>query len=93
MNESQEREETNIRALYRVQFAYTAEAWATLAKNPQDRSEPVRELAPTGSLRSLEKITVRTVRGSGVQPGAACADGEPVQHPLRGHAVVTSSEM
>ena len=30
-------------ALYMVQFAYTAEAWATLAKNPQDRSVPVRE--------------------------------------------------
>jgi uncharacterized protein with GYD domain len=39
------REETNIMALYMVQFAYTAEAWATLAKNPQDRSGPVRELA------------------------------------------------
>ncbi len=32
-------------ALYMVQFAYTAEAWATLVKNPQDRSVPVRELA------------------------------------------------
>ena len=32
-------------ALYMVQFAYTAEAWAALAKNPQDRSIPVRELA------------------------------------------------
>ncbi len=31
-------------ALYMFQFAYTAEAWATLAKNPQDRSVPVREL-------------------------------------------------
>jgi uncharacterized protein with GYD domain len=31
-------------ALYMVQFAYTAEAWATLAKNPQDRSVPVREV-------------------------------------------------
>ncbi len=30
-------------ALYMVQFAYTAEAWAALAKNPQDRSIPVRE--------------------------------------------------
>ena len=45
MNELQEREETNIMALYMVQFAYTSEAWATLAKNPQDRSGPVRELA------------------------------------------------
>ncbi len=32
-------------ALYMTQFAYTAEAWATLAKNPQDRSVPVKELA------------------------------------------------
>lgn len=31
-------------ALYMVQFAYTAESWAALAKNPQDRSGPVREL-------------------------------------------------
>ncbi len=31
-------------ALYMVQFAYTAEAWATLAKNPQDRSVPIREV-------------------------------------------------
>ncbi len=31
-------------ALYMIQFAYTAEAWATLAKNPQDRSVPIREL-------------------------------------------------
>jgi uncharacterized protein with GYD domain len=31
-------------ALYLVQFAYTAEALATMAKNPQDRSVPSREL-------------------------------------------------
>ena len=31
-------------ALYMVQGAYTAEALATMAKNPQDRSVPVREL-------------------------------------------------
>ena len=31
-------------ALYMVQFAYTAEALATMAKNPQDRSGPVRDL-------------------------------------------------
>jgi uncharacterized protein with GYD domain len=31
-------------ALYMVQAAYTAEALATMAKNPQDRSVPVREL-------------------------------------------------
>jgi uncharacterized protein with GYD domain len=45
MNELQEREEMNIMALYMFQFAYTAEAWAQLSKNPQDRSGPVRELA------------------------------------------------
>lgn len=32
-------------ALYLTQFSYTAEALAALAKNPQDRSAPVRELA------------------------------------------------
>lgn len=32
-------------ALYMVQAAYTAEALATMAKNPQDRSIPVKELA------------------------------------------------
>jgi len=32
-------------ALYMAQFAYTAEAWAALAKNPQDRSIPLREQA------------------------------------------------
>lgn len=31
-------------ALYMVQFAYTAEALETMAKNPQDRSIPSREL-------------------------------------------------
>ena len=31
-------------ALYMIQFAYTADAWATLAKNPQDRSVPIKEL-------------------------------------------------
>jgi uncharacterized protein with GYD domain len=31
-------------ALYMVQGAYTAEALATMVKNPQDRSIPVREL-------------------------------------------------
>ncbi len=31
-------------ALYMVQGAYTAEALAAMAKNPQDRSVPVREL-------------------------------------------------
>ncbi len=44
-NETINTKETNIMALYMTQFAYTAEAWAALAKNPQDRSEPVRELA------------------------------------------------
>jgi len=32
-------------AFYMVQAAYTAEAIAAMAKNPQDRSVPVRELA------------------------------------------------
>lgn len=32
-------------ALYMVQGTYTPEAWAALAKNPQDRSSPIRELA------------------------------------------------
>ena len=31
-------------ALYMVQAAYTTEALATMTKNPQDRSVPVREL-------------------------------------------------
>ncbi len=31
-------------AFYLVQFAYTAEALGTMAKNPQDRSVPVRDL-------------------------------------------------
>lgn len=31
-------------ALYMVQGAYTAEALATMAKHPQDRSVPVKEL-------------------------------------------------
>ena len=32
-------------ALYMTQGTYTAEAWATMTKNPQDRRIPVRELA------------------------------------------------
>ena len=32
-------------ALYMVQGTSTAEAWAAMVKNPQDRSIPVRELA------------------------------------------------
>ena len=31
-------------AFYMIQGAYTVEAIATMAKNPQDRSVPVREL-------------------------------------------------
>jgi uncharacterized protein with GYD domain len=31
--------------LYMSQFAYTSEAWAALAQNPEDRSEPIRGLA------------------------------------------------
>jgi uncharacterized protein with GYD domain len=40
----QHTKEVNIMALYMVQFAYTAEALATMAQNPQDRSVPSREL-------------------------------------------------
>ncbi len=32
-------------ALYMIQGAYTAEAWATMTKHPQDRSKPFGELA------------------------------------------------
>lgn len=32
-------------AFYMVQGTYTAEAWAAMAKNPQDRRIPIRELA------------------------------------------------
>jgi uncharacterized protein with GYD domain len=32
-------------ALYMIQGTYTAEAWATMTKNPQDRSIPIRDLA------------------------------------------------
>ncbi len=32
-------------ALYMIQAAYAAEAWATMTKNPQDRSKPFSELA------------------------------------------------
>jgi uncharacterized protein with GYD domain len=31
-------------AHYMLQFTYTPEAWATLSKNPQDRSKPIKEL-------------------------------------------------
>jgi uncharacterized protein with GYD domain len=33
--------------LYMTQFAYTKDAWATLAHNPEDRSVGVRELLET----------------------------------------------
>jgi uncharacterized protein with GYD domain len=32
-------------AIYLIQAAYTAEGWATMTKNPQDRSKPFSELA------------------------------------------------
>ena len=32
-------------AFYMVLGTYTAEAWAAMAKNPQDRSIPIREVA------------------------------------------------
>jgi uncharacterized protein with GYD domain len=31
--------------MYMLQFAYTSDAWASLAKNPADRSQPVQALA------------------------------------------------
>jgi uncharacterized protein with GYD domain len=31
--------------LYMTQFSYTAEAWAALARNPQDRSQGIEALA------------------------------------------------
>jgi len=40
-------------ALYMVQFAYTPEALATMAKNPQDRSKPSRELIEKSGGRLL----------------------------------------
>ena len=42
-------------ARYMTQFAYTAEAWAALAKNPVDRSQAFGELAQRlgGRLESL----------------------------------------
>jgi uncharacterized protein with GYD domain len=39
--------------LYMTQFAYTPEAWATLAENPEDRSAPLRELLETMGNRLL----------------------------------------
>ena len=41
-------------AFYMIQGAYTVEAIATMAKNPQDRSVPVREL--------VQKIGGRLIR-------------------------------
>jgi uncharacterized protein with GYD domain len=40
-------------AIYMVQFAYTTEALATMAKNPQDRSVPVRELVQKSGGRMI----------------------------------------
>lgn len=31
--------------LYKVEFSYNPETWAALCANPEDRSQPVRELA------------------------------------------------
>jgi uncharacterized protein with GYD domain len=38
------RKETKSMPLYMIQATYSAEAWAAMAKNPQDRSKPVSEL-------------------------------------------------
>jgi uncharacterized protein with GYD domain len=46
--------ETNIMAFYMVQAAYTAEAWATMVKNPQDRSKPFSELAQKLGARLID---------------------------------------
>jgi uncharacterized protein with GYD domain len=45
----------NLMPLYMSQFAYTPEAWANLTRNPQDRTEALRELAQKlgGKLVSL----------------------------------------
>ena len=39
--------------LYMRQFAYTTEAWATLAHTPEDRSAAVRELLESGGGRLI----------------------------------------
>jgi uncharacterized protein with GYD domain len=39
------KKEINIMAVYMIQATYTAEAWATMTKHPQDRSKPFSELA------------------------------------------------
>src|SRR5215210_8493614 len=39
--------------LYMTQFAYTTQAWATLAHTPEDRSAPVRELLEAGGGRLI----------------------------------------
>jgi hypothetical protein len=44
-------------ALYLFQGSYTAEALATMAKNPQDRSVPVRENCTTLPKRYLKKTS------------------------------------
>jgi uncharacterized protein with GYD domain len=43
--EASSTKEANIMALYMIQGTYTAEAWAAMAKNPQDRRSPIREVA------------------------------------------------
>jgi uncharacterized protein with GYD domain len=41
------KEEKLTMPLYMSQFAYTSEAWAALAQNPEDRSEPISRLLET----------------------------------------------
>jgi uncharacterized protein with GYD domain len=41
-------------ALYMIQGTYTAEAWAAMTKNPQDRRIPMREVAQKLGGRSIE---------------------------------------
>jgi uncharacterized protein with GYD domain len=48
--ESGRKEKVNM-PLYMTQFAYTTEAWATLAHNPKDKSVAVGELLEAGGGR------------------------------------------
>ena len=41
-------------AVYMIQGTYTAEAWATMAKNPQDRRIPIREVTQKLGGRLIE---------------------------------------
>ena len=49
-------------ALYMAQFAYTAEALAAMAKNPQDRSIPSRELIEKSGGLTLVILSVSSMK-------------------------------